>query len=222
MTRRDQDPPPPCSSHGRADASQEARGESGRGPPARFFLAGAAATASALAVPGGQARAPPAEPKDPRLVSLALKVNGRDLALEVPASTTLLELLRERSGLTGTKKGCDAGACGSCTVLADGKTILSCLTLAAAVQGREITTIEGLAPEGELHPMQRAFLEHDAYQCGFCTPGQGLSGVACVAEGHAGSKQEIQAWMSGNLCRCGAYPNIVEAVSEVAKKGGKA
>jgi xanthine dehydrogenase YagT iron-sulfur-binding subunit len=127
-------------------------------------------------------------------------------------------VLRDRLELTGTKKGCDQGACGACTVLVDGKRVLSCLTLAAQCDGREITTIEGLAGDGELHPLQAAFVRHDALQCGYCTPGQIISAVALLAEGRAGSDEEISEFMSGNLCRCAAYPNIVSAIREVARR----
>jgi xanthine dehydrogenase YagT iron-sulfur-binding subunit len=131
---------------------------------------------------------------------------------------TLLDLLRERLDLTGTKKGCDHGQCGACTVLVDGRRVLACLTLAVACEGKEITTIEGIATDGALHPLQRAFIEHDAFQCGFCTPGQILSGIACIREGHAGSDEEIREFMSGNLCRCAAYPNILAAIRQVASE----
>jgi xanthine dehydrogenase YagT iron-sulfur-binding subunit len=131
---------------------------------------------------------------------------------------TLLDALRERLGLTGTKKGCDQGQCGACTVHVNGRRVLSCLTLACQAEGREITTVEGLAgPDGELHPVQAAFIEHDAFQCGYCTPGQIMSAVACIAEGHASSDAEIREYMSGNLCRCGAYLNIVAAVRTAAE-----
>jgi xanthine dehydrogenase YagT iron-sulfur-binding subunit len=129
--------------------------------------------------------------------------------------TTLLDALREHIGLTGTKKGCDHGQCGACTVLINDRRVLSCLTLAASVVGQNVTTIEGLAkPDGTLHPMQQAFVDHDAFQCGYCTPGQIMSAVACVKEGHAKSDAEIREYMSGNLCRCAAYPNIVDAINQ--------
>ncbi len=130
---------------------------------------------------------------------------------------TLLDALREHVGLTGTKKGCDQGQCGACTLHVDGVRVLACLTLAAEVEGREITTIEGLSEAGALHPVQAAFLEQDAFQCGYCTPGQIMSAVACIREGHAGSDEEIREYMSGNLCRCGAYPHIVAAVRKAAE-----
>ena len=147
-----------------------------------------------------------------------LKVNGRDYELQVEPRVSLLDALRERLGLTGTKKGCDHGQCGSCTVLADDRRILSCLTLAVQVDGARVTTIEGLVEGERLHPMQQAFLDHDALQCGYCTPGQIMSAVACVAEGHAESREQIREYMSGNLCRCGAYAGIVAAIEEAAPK----
>jgi len=153
-------------------------------------------------------------------MGLVLKVNGRDHRVTVDPRTSLLDALRERLGLTGSKKGCDQGQCGACTVLVDGRRVLSCLTLAAVAAGREITTIEGLAKGDQLHPMQQAFLDHDAFQCGFCTPGQILSAVACVQEGHARSDDQIREYMSGNLCRCAAYPNIVAAVKQAKGQMG--
>jgi xanthine dehydrogenase YagT iron-sulfur-binding subunit len=149
-----------------------------------------------------------------------LSVNGRRRPLHVEPRTTLLDALREDLGLTGTKKGCDHGQCRACTVLLGGRRVLACLTLAVMATGREVETIEGLAGEG-LHPMQRAFLEHDAFQCGYCTPGQIMSAVGLVREGHAGSEEEIREFLSGNLCRCGAYPNIVEAVRQAAAEMGE-
>jgi xanthine dehydrogenase YagT iron-sulfur-binding subunit len=154
-------------------------------------------------------------------VALSLQVNGSPQKLQLDSRVTLLDALREELGLTGTKKGCDQGACGACTVLVDGKRVLSCLTLAAQCEGREVTTIEGLAPDGGLHPLQEAFIRHDGFQCGFCTPGQIMSAVALLEEGRAGSDEEIREFMSGNLCRCGAYPNIVAAIREVADRGGE-
>ena len=147
-------------------------------------------------------------------VSVVLYVNGRQRLLQLDSRVTLLDALREHLGLIGTKKGCDQGACGACTVLADGKRILSCLTLAAQCDGREVTTIEGLAQDGALHPVQEAFIRHDAFQCGYCTPGQIMSAVALLEEGRAKSDAEIREFMSGNLCRCGAYPNIVAAIRD--------
>jgi xanthine dehydrogenase YagT iron-sulfur-binding subunit len=149
-------------------------------------------------------------------IDLTLYVNGCPRRLHLDSRTTLLDALREVLGLTGTKKGCDQGACGACTVLLDGKRVLSCLVLAAQCDGRDVTTIEGLARDGQLHPVQEAFIRHDGFQCGYCTPGQIMSAVALLEEGRAGSDEEIREFMSGNLCRCGAYPNIVAAIREVA------
>ncbi|QND55782.1 (2Fe-2S)-binding protein [Mesorhizobium huakuii] len=149
-------------------------------------------------------------------IPVHLDINGQHHELQLEPRVTLLDALRERLGLTGTKKGCDHGQCGACTVHVDGERVLACLTLAAQAEGRAITTIEGLAREGELHPVQAAFLEQDAFQCGYCTPGQIMSAVACIREGHAGSDEEIREYMAGNLCRCGAYPHIVAAVRQAA------
>ncbi len=154
----------------------------------------------------------------PPSVSLRLTINEESRVLAVDARQSLLDVLRENLNLTGTKKGCNQGACGACTVLLNGRRILSCLTIAAMHDGAELTTIEGLAKASELHPLQKAFVEHDGFQCGYCTAGQIMSGVACIAEGHAGSLAEIRIWMSGNICRCGAYPGIVEAVADAAKQ----
>ncbi|PNB01779.1 MULTISPECIES: (2Fe-2S)-binding protein [unclassified Pseudomonas] len=143
-----------------------------------------------------------------------LTLNGQPRSLQVQPWTTLLDLLREQLDLIGTKKGCDHGQCGACTVLRDGKRINACLTLAIMCDGAELVTIEGLASDGELHPLQRAFIRHDAFQCGYCTPGQICSAVGLVHEGHADSREAIREQMSGNLCRCGAYGNIVAAVEE--------
>ncbi|MET9875173.1 (2Fe-2S)-binding protein [Actinacidiphila glaucinigra] len=151
---------------------------------------------------------------------VTLDVNGRSYTLRLDTRVTLLDALRDRLGLTGTKKGCDQGACGACTVHLDGRRVLACLTLAAQAEGRAITTIEGVAGTEGPHPVQRAFMDHDGFQCGFCTPGQIMSAVALMAEGRAGSDEEIREFMSGNLCRCGAYPNIVAAVREAASGGG--
>ncbi|PZR77440.1 MAG: (2Fe-2S)-binding protein [Chthoniobacterales bacterium] len=161
----------------------------------------------------GPDRPPPNEIKS---VAIKLKINGTEHALELDPRVSLLDLLREHLQLTGSKKGCDHGQCGACTVLVNGRRINSCLSLAVVNDGAEITTIEGLADGEQLHPMQAAFIEHDGFQCGYCTPGQICSAVACVKEGHAKSDDEIREWMSGNLCRCGAYPNIVDAIKEAA------
>jgi xanthine dehydrogenase YagT iron-sulfur-binding subunit len=150
-------------------------------------------------------------------VGVRFTINGRLVELQVDARQSLLDVLRERLNLTGTKKGCNQGACGACTVLVDGRRINACLTLAAMHDGAEITTVEGLATEGSLHPLQAAFIEHEGFQCGYCTAGQLMSGVACIREGHAKTAGEVQVWMSGNICRCGAYPGIVSAVIEVAR-----
>ena len=150
-------------------------------------------------------------------VAIEMRVNGDSHRLEVEPRLTLLEALRERLGLTGTKKGCDRGECGACTVHVDGKRVLSCMTLAALADGKQVTTIEGLARDGKLHPVQAAFIEHDAFQCGFCTPGQIMSAVACIREGHTGSVKEIREFMSGNICRCSAYPQIVAAIQAAAR-----
>jgi aerobic-type carbon monoxide dehydrogenase small subunit (CoxS/CutS family) len=154
-------------------------------------------------------------------VKLTLHVNGKKKRLSVDPRMTTLDLLREKLALTGTKKGCDFGQCGACTVHIDGQRVLSCLTFAVMQHGTKITTIEGLGNENELHPMQEAFIKHDGFQCGYCTPGQIMSAVACVREGQASSEAEIQEFMSGNLCRCGAYPNIVNAIMEVKNRNQK-
>jgi xanthine dehydrogenase YagT iron-sulfur-binding subunit len=149
-------------------------------------------------------------------LDVAFEVNGRPVKAEVEPRTTLLDFLRDRLHLTGTKKGCNEGACGTCTVLIDGKRMNSCVTLAIQCQGRAITTIEGIGSEGALHPVQQAFIDHDAFQCGYCTPGQILSAIACIEEGHATDPDTVREWMSGNLCRCSAYPQITAAVLDAA------
>jgi xanthine dehydrogenase YagT iron-sulfur-binding subunit len=154
---------------------------------------------------------------DGEALKIALRVNGKEHRLVLDPRTTLLDALREHMQLTGSKKGCGLGQCGACTVLLDGKRVKSCLWLAALAEGHEVVTIEGLAHADELHPLQAAFIEHDAFQCGYCTSGQIMAGVACIAEGHAGSPQQIREWMSGNICRCGAYDNIVAAIDDVAR-----
>jgi xanthine dehydrogenase YagT iron-sulfur-binding subunit len=146
-----------------------------------------------------------------------LQINGEQREITVDNRTSLLDMLRERAGLPGTKKGCDQGACGACTILLNGQRINSCLTLAVMHDGAEITTVEGLEQNGRLHPLQQAFIDEDALQCGYCTAGQIMSGVGCIDEGHTGSPAEIREWMSGNICRCGAYTNIVNAVAAAAR-----
>jgi xanthine dehydrogenase YagT iron-sulfur-binding subunit len=184
----------------------------------RKFMAGAAGTAVVpLVARSAQAAAEPATSPDPSLpVDVRLEVNGASRLLSIDARTTVLDALREHVGLTGTKKGCDHGQCGACTVLIGDRRVVSCLTLAVAAQDQPITTIEGLARDGKLHPMQQAFVDQDAFQCGYCTPGQILSAVACVREGHASSAEDIREYMSGNICRCAAYPNIVAAIQQAA------
>jgi xanthine dehydrogenase YagT iron-sulfur-binding subunit len=153
-----------------------------------------------------------------RVLSTTLSVNGRSMSISHEARVTLLDLLRERLQTTGTKKGCNEGACGACTVLVNGERVNACMTLAASCEGAEITTVEGLGgPDGVLHAVQQAFIDQDAFQCGYCTPGQIISAVACVREGHTGSPAEIAEWMSGNICRCAAYPQIVAAVEQAAR-----
>jgi xanthine dehydrogenase YagT iron-sulfur-binding subunit len=152
-------------------------------------------------------------------MDLELTVNDQTRVLELEPRVSLLDALREHLLLTGTKKGCDQGTCGACTVWVDGRRVLACLTLAVACEGREVTTIEGLAPDGELHPMQEAFIEHDALQCGYCTPGQIMSAVKLLEEGNASSDEDIAEFMSGNLCRCAAYPNIRAAIRHVRDGG---
>jgi xanthine dehydrogenase YagT iron-sulfur-binding subunit len=159
-----------------------------------------------------------AEKPPSSLTDVMLKVNGQTQQLRLDPRVTLLDALRERLHLTGSKKGCDQGACGACTVHVGGRRVLSCLTLAVMAQGKEITTIEGLADGNKLNPVQAAFIACDGFQCGFCTPGQVMSAAACIKEGHTRSDQEIREFMSGNLCRCGAYPNIVDAIKAAAPK----
>ncbi|GAA2826955.1 (2Fe-2S)-binding protein [Crossiella cryophila] len=185
----------------------------------RTVLKAAAASAALAQVPAPTAAAAPADTRAAAAESgaeIVLRVNGEQRRLRVENRVTLLDALRERLGLTGTKKGCDRGECGACTVLVDGERIKSCLTLAVMRQNCEITTIEGLADGDRLHPVQAAFIRRDAFQCGGCTPGQIMSAVACIHEGHTGSAEEIREWMSGNLCRCAAYANIVHAVQDAA------
>jgi xanthine dehydrogenase YagT iron-sulfur-binding subunit len=177
--------------------------------------AGTAAAAAALLAKSKpiEAAGPNSEPAE-RLAQLSLNINGADYEVGIDSRTTLLDVLREHLGLTGSKKGCDHGQCGACTVLTGRQRVLSCLTLALAVRD-PVTTVEGLAgADGSLHPMQQAFIEHDAFQCGYCTPGQILSAIACVREHHADTDAMIREYMSGNICRCAAYPNIVAAIRQ--------
>jgi xanthine dehydrogenase YagT iron-sulfur-binding subunit len=184
----------------------------------RAFIAGAAGSALVpMTARAATQDASVSAAQDPALpVDVTLRVNGKDKRLHIDARTTVLDALREHLKLTGSKKGCDHGQCGACTVLIEDRRVVSCLTLALAAEGQEITTIEGLATDDHLHPMQQAFVDNDAFQCGYCTPGQIMSAVACVKEGHAGSEADIREYMSGNICRCAAYPNIVAAVKQAA------
>jgi xanthine dehydrogenase YagT iron-sulfur-binding subunit len=180
-----------------------------------------ATTLDAAAAPARTAAPSPAPAavaaEGPSEIPVALRVNGQSFRLTLDTRTTVLDALREHLGLTGAKKGCNHGQCGACTVLIDGQRVVSCLSLAVQAQGKDITTIEGLATDPErLHPLQQAFIDRDALQCGYCTPGQILSGIACIREGHARSDDEVREYMSGNLCRCGAYHGIVAAIRDVA------
>jgi xanthine dehydrogenase YagT iron-sulfur-binding subunit len=182
----------------------------------RTFIAASAATGTTVA---GQSLLdiPAAAAAEALSGQISLTINGKRHTVTVDNRTSLLDLVREHLGLIGTKKGCDAGACGACTVLVDGRRVNGCLTLAVRLQGAEVTTIEGLADGDNLHPLQQAFIDQDAFQCGYCTPGQIMSGVGCIREGHTGSPTEIREWMSGNICRCGCYVKIVRAVEHAAK-----
>ena len=186
---------------------------------ALLFTAALAAPPFLRAGPAGAVSAPPADP-GAAARPVTLRVNGRDLSLTLEPQVTLLDALREYAGLTGSKKGCDHGQCGACTVHLDGRRVLSCLTLALMAQGHEVTTIEGLARGDALHPMQAAFVKHDGFQCGYCTPGQIMSAVALLEEPWGPADDDVREALSGNICRCGAYPNIVAAVQEVRGKKG--
>ncbi|HEY2890087.1 MAG TPA: (2Fe-2S)-binding protein [Dongiaceae bacterium] len=188
-----------------------------------LLTAGSAAVALTPLARIGDAGAQSAgDQKNADVVAVELTVNGQKHHLTLDPRMTLLDALRERMGLTGSKKGCDQGQCGACTVHVGDRRVLSCLTLAASVR-EPVTTIEGLSSsDGELHPMQQAFIDHDAFQCGYCTPGQIMSAIACVKEGHAGSAVEIREFMSGNLCRCAAYPHIVAAIQQAKPQMEKA
>ena len=188
-------------------------------PSRRSFLIGSAAATAGLVVSPlfGEAAVKNAAERvqpDPNAIPLSLNVNGKVHELRLDPRTTLLDALREHLDLTGTKKGCDQGACGACTVLVDGRRVNSCLQLAAMNSGKKIVTVEGLASEGKLHPVQAAMIRNDGFQCGYCTSGQVCSAVAAIREGHTGSDDEIRQWMSGNICRCGCYMGIIEAIKE--------
>ncbi|KQX63152.1 (2Fe-2S)-binding protein [Streptomyces sp. Root1310] len=196
--------------------------ESSSAPSRRTFIATSTAVGGAVvagSVIGGTIFADAQEvsaAEAPASSRVSLTVNGTRRTVTVDNRTSLLDLLREHLGLTGSKKGCNAGACGACTVLVDGQRHNACLTLAVRLEGAEVTTIEGLAEGDQLHPLQQAFIDQDAFQCGYCTPGQIMSGVGCIQEGHTGSPEEIREWMSGNICRCGCYVKIVRAVGQTA------
>ena len=191
-------------------------------PSRRTFLKQASAALGAAVVSSpwlGHALGVPAavKPTTPGLATVTLKINGQDHSAVLETRVTLLDALRDHLDLPGTKKGCDHGTCGACTVHVEGERVLSCLTLAVLVEGKTITTVEGLAQGETLHPVQQAFIDCDGFQCGFCTSGQIMSATACIHEGHTKSDAEIREWMSGNLCRCAAYPNILDAVKQAAK-----
>lgn len=193
-------------------------------PHRRIFLKGSAIAAivpfSAAPTVAQEPAEPPAE-SPTALQSVAMTINGQSRRLLLDNRSSLLDAIHDHAGLTGTKKGCDQGQCGACTVHVDGRRILSCLMLAVAADGASVTTIEGLAEEsGELHPMQQAFIDQDAFQCGFCTPGQIMSAIACVKEGHVATEDDIREYMSGNICRCAAYPNIVAAIQQAKPRMG--
>ena len=184
----------------------------------REMIATGAMASVAMTLPSGVSAQSPAIAATPERLSVDLTVNGTSHSVALDPRTTLLDLLREHLDLTGTKKGCDQGQCGACTVLIDGRRVNSCLTFAVMYDGAQITTIEGLASNGSLHPLQQAFIDHDAFQCGYCTSGQICSAAGLIAEGHAKTADEIRELMSGNICRCGAYPNIVAAILQVMER----
>jgi xanthine dehydrogenase YagT iron-sulfur-binding subunit len=213
------------------DSIDESQHRKSIGSSRREFLGRLAALSAGLTVAVPVSRA--ASLQDPKeagplrnkgggaTVDLSVKINGRTEKLSLDPRVTLLDAVRDKLHLTGTKKGCDRGSCGACTVLVNGKRVVSCLTLAVTANGKEITTIEGLASGENLHPVQAAFINCDGFQCGFCTPGQIMSAVGCIQEGHTSSDAEIREFMSGNLCRCGAYPNIVDAIKAAAPQLGR-
>jgi xanthine dehydrogenase YagT iron-sulfur-binding subunit len=218
-----QPPDEPISDSGDAleDILQQLPATSRRTFLRRLASAGVAAALPAKVLSETNVESPKPTPSSsavPASVPATLQVNGKSYPIEVEARTTLLDFLRESLGLTGSKKGCDHGQCGACTVLVNGRRINSCLTLAVMHEGDQITTVEGLARDGQLSPLQDAFIRHDAFQCGFCTAGQLCSAAACLNEGHANNEGEVREWMSGNLCRCGAYPNIVAAILELRQQ----
>jgi xanthine dehydrogenase YagT iron-sulfur-binding subunit len=185
-----------------------------RHPTRREVVAGGAMVPIAMSMPSDAAAQSTARNGASSAVSVNLTVNGTRHALSLDPRSTLLDVLRDHLDLTGSKKGCDQGQCGACTVLIDGRRVVSCLTLAVMTDGKSVTTIEGLAKDGTLHPLQQAFIDHDAFQCGYCTPGQICSAAGLIAEGKARTAEQIRELMSGNICRCGAYPNIVAAIQQ--------
>jgi xanthine dehydrogenase YagT iron-sulfur-binding subunit len=186
----------------------------------RTFVAGSVAVGGAVAAFGLLEGCGDEAEEGHTSTVVRLQINGEPHEVTVDNRTSVLDMLREQVGLTGTKKGCDQGACGACTVMVNGQRVVSCLTLAVQADGAQITTIEGVERNGRLHPLQQAFIDEDGFQCGYCTAGQIISGIGCIREGHAGSPEEIRESMSGNICRCGAYTNIVTAISRVAQQGG--
>lgn len=184
----------------------------------REFLQSGTVAAYALGATAEAAAAAPEPTSAATRARVRIKVNGTVHAADLESRVTLLDYLHDRLALTGTRKGCNEGACGTCSVLIDGKRMNACLTLAAQCDGREVTTVEGLAQGDKLHPVQQAFIDHDAFQCGYCTSGQIISALACIDEGHAGSEAEVREWMSGNLCRCSCYPQITAAVLDAAER----
>ena len=183
-------------------------------PTRRTVVAGSVAVPIAMSLPSEATAQPALRDGAPSTVSVNLTVNGTRHALALDPRSTLLDVLREHLDLTGAKKGCDQGQCGACTVLIEGRRVVSCLTLAVTQDGADVTTIEGLAKDGKLHPLQQAFIDHDAFQCGYCTPGQICSAAGLIAEGKAKTPEQIRELMSGNICRCGAYTNIVAAIQQ--------